>query len=156
MALCWWRRRRPQTSSARIPEWAYRAGTFTFVVALVASLGLHGARMDEFAEARGEMVAALEEAAAVIEAEATRPRCHHRPASPGHLADWMSHGALRPVGGRDPLGPEFDRFLLFTEGGLREPDADLKAEYESLAAGDPIRIDGEGSIGDVVIWPLDG
>lgn len=142
---------------ARIPEWAYRAGTFTFVVALVASLGLHGARMDEFAEARGEMVAALEEAAAVIEAEATRPCGVITGLRP--QVTWLTgcHTALFGLSEVEiPLGPEFDRFLLFTEGGLREPDADLKAEYESLAAGDPIRIDGEGSIGDVVIWPLDG
>ena len=107
---------------------------------------------------RGAAAAVVEEeAAAVIEAEATRPCGVITGLRP--QVTWLTgcHTALFGLSEVEiPLGPEFDRFLLFTEGGLREPDADLKAEYESLAAGDPIRIDGEGSIGDVVIWPLDG
>ena len=52
------------------------------------------------------------------------------------------------------LGPEFDRFLLLSEGGPREPDEELEAAYVALASGEPVRIDGEGSIGDVEIWRL--
>src|SRR5690606_7348004 len=101
--------------------------------------------------------AALEEAAAVIEAEATRPCGVITGLRP--QVTWLTgcHTALFGLSAVEiPLGPEFDRFLLFTEGGLREPDADLKAQYEALAAGEPIRIGGGGPIGEVVRWPLAG
>lgn len=140
---------------ARMPDWAYRAGTFTVAVAVIASLGLHGARFDSYAESRGAEFATLEEAAAVIASESER-QCGVITGMRPQMT-WLSgcHTALYDLEEvQIRLGPEFDRFLLLSEGGPREPDEELEAAYVALASGEPVRIDGEGSIGDVEIWRL--
>src|SRR5690606_10562467 len=125
---------------ARMPDWACRAGTFTVAVAVIASLGLHGARFDSYAESRGAEFATLEEAAAVIASESER-QCGVITGMRPQMT-WLSgcHTALYDLEEvQIRLGPEFDRFLLLSEGGPREPDEELEAAYVALASGEPVR-----------------
>ncbi len=125
------------------------------VVALFASLGVHGARFDRNAEAMGDSFQALVEAARLI-VDATDGRCGVVTGLRPQLT-WLSACETALFDLDQPIVQirgDVDRFLIFTEGGLREPQGELKQAYRALAIGSPVRIEGSGSIGDVKVVPL--
>lgn len=138
-----------------VPRELYRAGAGALVVALVASLGLHGERVDRNAEARAETVAALAGAARAVVAESDGP-CGIVTGSLPQMT-WLSGCHTVAYDLRQPrvrLPDQVDGFLVLSEHGPRQPEGSLREGYLELTEGDPIVVEGEGGIGDVQVWEV--
>lgn len=134
---------------------AARAVSAALIVAVAASLALHGLRMDVNAENRGRSFAALAAAADSIRAE-SGDACSIVTGLQPQMT-WLSGCRTEPYHA-DPADlrvPESDRgYLVLAEGGPRQPEGDLLAAYLDLTDGEPVRFEGWGSIGDVTVWRL--
>lgn len=134
------------------------AGTFrgaaVFVLAsLVVFLALNSTRVDRNAEARGDSYEALATAARFAAAE-SGGGCGILTGSLPQIT-WYSgcetNGYDRRTFAID-LEPDLDRFLLFSEGGPRQPEGALLEDYLESATGPVLIVPGSGSTGDVTLY----
>lgn len=134
-----------------------RALAWAAALALVASFGLHGERMEGNAEARGRSFEVLADTAEHVSARAGAD-CGIVTGYQPQLT-WMSRCATAPFGSVDrPASfPGLEGYLVLFANGVRQPTGSERDEYVMAAtAGSPTAIPALSETpGDATIWRLD-
>lgn len=136
-----------------LPAPRRRAGLAAVAVAALSSLAFHGVRMEINASSRAASLAPLAVAAEVIRAEAGAA-CEIVTGLEPQMT-WLTGCATRPfpedTADLVTAGNEVV-YLVLAEGGPRQPQGEALAAYLALTEGDPTRIEGSGTLGDVTVW----
>ncbi len=134
-----------------LPAPRRRAAAAAVAMAAVASLAFHGVRMEVNAKSRAASLAPLAVAAEVIRAEAGGA-CEIVTGLEPQMT-WLSRCSTRPFAETPgDLGEGKAVYLVLAEDGPRQPEGAVLTAYLALTDGEPIRIEGSGTLGDVTVW----